>query len=75
MSRTILYYPSITIQSPGWIRKSILYWDRIGTMIPRDFDTEQYFNEDMRILSDKGLLVPLYPEEHIKKRSGAGRGV
>jgi hypothetical protein len=36
LKRTILYYPYISV--PGdWLKKSLLYWDEIGSIIPRHY--------------------------------------
>ena len=67
MSRTILYYPSITIQNPNWIKKSILYWDQIGIIIPSEIYTHEYFNQDMDVLAKNQLLVEYHPEDSVKK--------
>ena len=59
MSRTILYYPEIQIPTSGtWIRKALLYWDKIGAIVPRSYDDQM----------DAKMLERYSPEiEHLYK--------
>jgi len=36
LRRTILYYPYISVPD-DWLKKSLLYWDEIGSIIPRRY--------------------------------------
>ena len=38
LKNTILYYPTISIPSNQWLRHALLYWDEIGSIIPRRYD-------------------------------------
>ena len=63
MTRTILYYPTIQIKSSKWIKRTILYWDVIGSIVPYDFDYPQYCLDDMLLLRDYGAYRPYHPED------------
>src|SRR5262249_24793220 len=36
--KILLYYPTIDIPSPGWIRQGLMYWDKIGSIVPNSYD-------------------------------------
>lgn len=36
--KILLYYPTIDIPSPGWIRQGLMYWDKIGSILPDSYD-------------------------------------
>ncbi|MCL5282642.1 MAG: DUF6236 family protein [Planctomycetes bacterium] len=47
MSRTVLYYPYIAVPTSGpWIRRALLYWDKIGAIVPRSYDS---------VMDDRGV--------------------
>ena len=66
MPRTILYYPTINIPDESWLKKTILYWDNVSSIVP---DEDYYrrdivnMNEDMRYLIDNGIYRPTFPSE------------
>lgn len=62
-----LYYPTINISSQDWINKSILYWDKISSIVPEsDFD---YLLPHLKDLRDRGLYVETNPSELIHHES------
>lgn len=65
LKRTLLYYPSIIIENPSWIRQSILYWDEIGSIVPLEFNYDRVFDKsyDMQILRREGLYKAYCPED------------
>jgi len=67
MTRTILYYPHINIQNQNWIKQAVLFWDRVGTIIPREVERRYGLPETFRILEERGLFRTFYPEEHVEK--------
>jgi len=38
IGRSVLYYPTITIPPGSWLRNAVLYWDSVGSIVPRSFD-------------------------------------
>lgn len=68
-ARTILYYPEIQIPTSGtWIRKSLLYWDKLGAIVPKTYDGQmdakrlkRYSPEIERLYKD-GIFKPFNPE-------------
>lgn len=52
-----LYYPTIDIENSNWMKSSVLFWDKIQTIVPEEIN-EPYKNLDSKILEDNGLLSP-----------------
>jgi hypothetical protein len=69
MTRTLLYYPSITIKNPGWIRQSILYWDEIAAIVPREAAKEPHQFLDLTILAQYGLYQMIDPGEYVRQNT------
>jgi uncharacterized protein DUF6236 len=63
MSRTILYYPSIVIRNPRWIRQMILYWDAIGAIVPQDLWAAVYASADLKKLRKAGMFRTYRPDD------------
>lgn len=65
--RTALYYPNIVIQNRQWIRQALLYWDDIGSIVPREiWETHPYFEcegEEINKLYDERLYRPFFMED------------
>jgi hypothetical protein len=66
-TRTALYYPEIVIPSKQFIRKTILYWDDIGSIVPKPiWDEHPYFeldDEETNQLKNAGLYRPFFPKQ------------
>jgi hypothetical protein len=60
---TILYYPTIDIPNTKWLRKALLYWDEIGSIIPRNYQGESSikFSPDVAFLLNEGVFRPIDP--------------
>ena len=71
-TRTALYYPEIIIPSKQFIRKTILYWDEIGSIVPKSiWDEHPFFeleDEETNQLKDAGIYRPFFP--HLLKTAG-----
>ncbi|MFC8685613.1 DUF6236 family protein [Brevibacillus porteri] len=64
MRRTILYYPSIVIPDGIWLKKSLLYWDEVSSIVPRNLDYEDRHSEYwLKYLEDEGEYRPTYPDQ------------
>lgn len=59
---TILYYPSIEIKDGDWLRKAILYWDKVASIVPEGNYSDDSWR-DMRYLLNVDLYEPIYPSE------------
>ena len=64
MPRTILYYPNINIPNDEWLKKTVLFWDHISSIVP---DSDYYqrsvaiMHSDMRYLIDNEIYSPVFP--------------
>jgi hypothetical protein len=65
MPNTILYYPKIAIPDGAWLRQALLYWDRIGSIIPREFDRAGHDLQDLHILHELNVYRSYNPEDFI----------
>lgn len=39
-AQTLLYYPTFAIPSEQWLKDAILYWDKVGSIVPERFQKE-----------------------------------
>lgn len=65
--KVLLYYPTIEIPSPGWIRQGLMYWDKIGSIVPQSYD-EHFppplrYSDQIQPLYDAKLFRPFNPED------------
>ena len=65
LPRSILYYPTISIRNPGWVRRVILYWDQIGSIVPRELDGLVRQSEDICVLRKLGIFRTYHPEDSV----------
>ncbi|WP_455654913.1 DUF6236 family protein [Phascolarctobacterium sp.] len=59
---SIIYYPYISIEDGILLRNSILYWDKIRTIIPGDFYHNILSNE-LLYLENNGIYQPIDPRK------------
>ncbi|MBK9148876.1 MAG: hypothetical protein IPM12_13795 [Flavobacteriales bacterium] len=65
-ARTILYYPYVEVPTAGpWIRKALLYWDRVAAIVPRSYGydrrPDRIFNPQLHELMVSGAFHPIDP--------------
>lgn len=63
MPLNVLYYPSISIPNTAWLRSVILYVDKIGSIVPYDYQFESDTNQYARLLREVNQYEPLSPEQ------------
>jgi hypothetical protein len=59
-----LYYPWQDISDTAWLRSAVLYWDKIGTLVP-PADPQPYKSRDARAFAESGVLVPNFPRARL----------
>ena len=65
MKDKILYFPATTLPGIDWTIKSLLYWDRVGVIVPERFiDEPNLHNPQMRQLVQDGAIVQHFPERY-----------
>ena len=72
VKNTILYYPTITIPTGPWLRQALLYWDELGSIVPRDDLGKRDlipYSPDLQWLENEHVFRPFSPE-----LIGRGRG-
>lgn len=57
----ILYYPYINLPNNKWTSKTLLYWDKIGSIVPRNYDTRGSFDSFTGQLFNQGFLEKVDP--------------
>jgi hypothetical protein len=66
--RTILYYPTIDIPTGTWLRQALIYWDQVGSIVPRSYDDWQdqraisRYNSDIQYLYEEEVFRPFNPD-------------
>jgi len=61
--RSLLYYPTIKIPSGQWLKQTILYWDEVGSIVPRDFNGTWLIpmSDDLKYLAGEEIFYPYDP--------------
>lgn len=66
-TRTALYYPNIAITNKGWLRQTLLFWDEIGSIVPKEvWEDHPYFeieDEEINQLYSEGIYRPFFPDD------------
>ncbi|KYZ77792.1 hypothetical protein AXX12_17150 [Anaerosporomusa subterranea] len=63
--RNALYFPFISIPETPWLIQTLLYWDRVGSIVPREFaDNPEKLQPHMRQLLSYGLVNLINPMEY-----------
>jgi hypothetical protein len=77
LTRTILYFPTIAVPSGSWLRRSLLYWDEVASIVPQEVtfrgDTGEAFipyTPEVRYLLSEGVFKPVPPEHLLIDREG-----
>jgi len=67
---TCLYYPYFAVRDEQWLKKVLVWWDRVATIVPVDVDFEQVVNEPTRILAEAEAFQA-WPVERAVRDSAA----
>lgn len=58
-----LYFPAINPPRSSWLMRTILYWDKVGVIVPRSWQRDLgKLGPDTKELIDLGLVVPIAPD-------------
>jgi hypothetical protein len=60
-SDNVLYFPSIEVRSPSWLKASLLVWDYIYRIVPPGYEPRD--SREVRIAVDAGLLRDISLED------------
>lgn len=60
----LLYYPYINLPRTDWTARTLLYYDKIGSIVPQDyFYNPEKYEPFMRRMVQEELVIPLNPLE------------
>lgn len=66
MRSNALFFPYIALPDDAWTAKSLLYWDKLSSIVPMDhLDHPEQMSNFMRALLVEGLVEPVVPSWHI----------
>jgi len=66
MRSNALYFPYIALPDDAWTAKSLLYWDKLSSIVPMDhLQRPEQMSDFMRALLTEGLVEPVIPAQHI----------
>ncbi|WP_248926270.1 hypothetical protein [Paenibacillus hamazuiensis] len=61
----ILYFPYISIPKGAWLTSSILYWDKVASIVPYEFIEKPHkLDKYMRSLVELELIEQIIPEQY-----------
>ncbi|WP_313717623.1 kinase [Kaistella carnis] len=61
----LLYYPYINMPRSEWTLRSLLYYEQVGTIVPPNFDLNNY-DKFMQDLVNNNLVLPINPIETLE---------
>lgn len=69
--KVLLYYPTIDIPSPRWVRQGLMYWDKIASIVPNAYDEHLppnlRYSDQIQPLYDAKLFRPFDPSDLFNK--------
>jgi len=66
MRSNALYFPYIALPNDAWTAKTLLYWDRLSSIVPMDhLHHPDQTSDFMRELLAEGLVQPVIPSEYV----------
>lgn len=63
---TLLYYPSTNIPNGEWLRNSLLYTDKVSSILPYDMGSN-HVSDLTKLLSDEEIYYPIYVYDELQK--------
>lgn len=67
MERIFLYYPTIEIPNNAWLYNSILYSDKVASILP--YRNLEYLPNSLKLLYDEEEYKPIFVREFIQKNA------
>lgn len=64
----LLYFPYISLPNSQWLIQNLLYWDKIGSIVPIDYlENPDLYDSYMKELVQEELVEQISPAYHISK--------
>ncbi|MDR7152038.1 hypothetical protein J2W49_004014 [Hydrogenophaga palleronii] len=71
MKDNALYFPYISIPDRVWTVKTLLYWDKVSSIVPAEYiEAPEKLGDYMHGLVQAGLVEQLFPGEHVRRING-----
>jgi len=68
MTNNALYFPYISVPNNKWTIKTLLYWDKLSSIVPMEFiDNPEQLNPFMQALVQEELVEQILPSHHLHK--------
>lgn len=68
MKTNALYFPYISVPNDGWTIKTLLYWDKLSSIVPMEFiDNPDLLGPFMQRLVQEELVEQIIPAQHLYK--------
>lgn len=64
----VLYYPYINFQNEDWLRRAILYYDKLSRIVPKNYDTSDTHTVNL-LQKEYGIIENLAPEQEASEIS------
>lgn len=62
MRNNVLYFPYISVPSSVWFTRILLYWDKVGSIVPYDYiEKPELHDEYTRSLIQANLVTQVIP--------------
>jgi len=66
MRDNALYFPYISLPNDQWTVKTLLYWDKLSSIVPMDhIEQPEQFSPFMQQLVQEGLVEQVFPSQHL----------
>jgi len=70
LTRTILYFPTIAVPNGTWLRRALLYWDEVASIVPREVNMYERelgeslipYTPEIQYLLAEGAFKPIPPD-------------
>lgn len=73
MSGSALYFPYIDVPYNSWLLRLLLYWDRVGSIVPYDYiHSPEQLAPQMQELVAAGLVEQIFPAAYLGAIPGFG---
>ena len=67
MRNNALYFPYISIPNERWTIKTLLYWDKLSSIVPMEYiDRPESLDDFMRRLVQAGMVEQLFPAQYLR---------
>ena len=70
----LLYYPSFLPPSEQWAKDTLLFWDDIASIVPKEHLGELRVSY-LQVLTDLGLFTPIDPRRSLERDWSIGAGI